>query len=289
MDRTKAAYKQGFISIIINLVLFGLKFWAGVISGSVALIADAWHTLTDSVGSLIVIFGAKLSNKKPDIKHPFGHGRWEHIASIFIAFLLGLIAYDFLVQSITKFKSGETANFGIIAIVVTIISIIAKEGLAQYALKLYKKTDNQSLKADAWHHRSDSLSSVVVLVGIFLKDFFWWIDSALGLVISLMIFYATYSIVKESISKLLGEKPSEKLKERIVEIINEEQDFELFPHYFHIHDYGQHKELTFHIKLNPECTIEKGHKIATKIEKKIKDKLSIETTIHLEPYDFVHK
>jgi cation diffusion facilitator family transporter len=288
MDRTKAAYKQGGISIIGNTALFGLKLWAGIISGSVALIADAWHTLSDSFGSVIVIFGAKLSSKKPDNQHPFGHGRWEHIASIFIAFLLGLIAYDFLIQSITKFQTGESANFGIIAIIVTILSIISKEALAQYAFYLYRKTDNSSLKADAWHHRTDALSSAIVLAGIFLKDYFWWIDSALGFIISIMIFYATYSILKESISKLLGEKPSEKLKEKILEIINEEQDFELFPHYFVIHDYGQHKELTFHIKLKPDCTIEKGHEIATQIEKTIKNRLEIVTTIHLEPHDLIH-
>lgn len=289
MNREKASYKQGIISIIVNIGLFALKFWAGIVSGSVALIADAWHTLTDSFSSLIVIIGAKLSSKKPDKQHPFGHGRMEHIAAIFIAFLLGLIAYDFAVKSINKFQEGGEAQFGLLAIIVTIISIILKEALAQYSFFLYRKTDNSTLKADAWHHRTDALSSVIVLIGIFLKDYFWWIDSLLGLLIALMIFYAAFEILKESVSKLLGEKPSDELLKKLLDLIKKEQDFELFPHYFLYHDYGRHKELTFHIKLEPKCTIEKGHEIASQIENKIKDEFNIEATIHLEPHDLVHR
>ena len=86
MDKNKAGYLEGFISILVNLGLFGLKFWAGIVSGSIALIADAWHTLSDSVSSVIVILGVKLSSRKPDKEHPFGHGRWEQIAAILLGF-----------------------------------------------------------------------------------------------------------------------------------------------------------------------------------------------------------
>lgn len=90
MNKNKAGYIEGLVSILVNTGLFGLKLWAGIVSGSIALTADAWHTLSDSFSSIIVIFGIKLSSKKPDKKHPFGHGRWEQIAAIFYWFLIGI-------------------------------------------------------------------------------------------------------------------------------------------------------------------------------------------------------
>ncbi|MCK4890583.1 MAG: cation transporter, partial [Candidatus Aminicenantes bacterium] len=167
--REKLGYLEGFVSIIINILLFILKYWAGIVSGSIALIADAWHTLSDSISSLILIAGVKLSSRKPDKKHTFGHGRWEQISAVFIGFLLAVVAYEFLKGSIEKFFSGESANFGLIAIVVTIISVLVKEGLAQFAFRLWRITGNIALKADGWHHRTDAFSSLLVLVGILLK------------------------------------------------------------------------------------------------------------------------
>ncbi len=288
MKRDQAGYIEGIVSIVTNGLLFGLKLWAGIISGSLALVADAWHTLSDSISSVIVIIGVKLSSRKPSEKHPFGYGKWEQIAALFIGFMLGLIAFDFFRQSIIHFNAREAANFGTIALVVTIISVLAKEGLAQYALYLYRKTGNMAIKADAWHHRTDALSSVVVLVGILLKDYFWWIDSVLGFIISLMLFYAVYEIVKESIEKLLGEKPSDKLVSDIKEIVRDVGGSHLKPHHFHIHNYVKHKELTFHIKMNSDLSIKQGHDMATTIEKQIREQLYIETTIHVEPAEFKH-
>ncbi len=287
-NRNQLGYRAGIVSIITNAGLFILKYWAGIVSGSVALIADAWHTLSDSLSSLIVIIGVKLSSRKPDREHPFGHGRWEELASIFIAFLLVLIAYDFLKESITKFRSGEEAEFGTFAIVVTVISVLSKEALARYSYAIAKRTGNSSLRADGWHHRSDALSSLVVLIGILLKDYYWWIDSVLGFIISLMLFYAVYEIMKEAITRILGEKPSDELIRRIQEIIHGSGYGQLHPHHFHIHNYGRHKELTFHIKVDKSLNIEEGHAIATIIEKTIFRDLDIVTTIHIEPAGVVH-
>jgi cation diffusion facilitator family transporter len=282
-NRTKLGYKQGIVSIIVNILLFGLKFWAGILSGSLALIADAWHTLSDSISSIIVIVAVKLSSKKPDKEHPFGHGRWEQIAAIFIGFLLGIVAYDFIRESIERLGTKDSATFGTVAIVVTIISILAKEGLAQYAFYIARKTDNTSIKADAWHHRTDALSSLIILIGILLNSYFWWIDSALGIAVSILIFVTVFQIVKESINKLLGEKPSEKLKDQIKEIANNYVKYDLHAHHFHIHNYGTHKELTFHIKLDDDMQIYKAHEITDNIEKEIKLQLNITATIHIDP------
>lgn len=288
MKREQAGYLEGIVSIIVNAILFVLKFWAGTVSGSIALIADAWHTLSDSVSSFIVILGSRLSARKPTKKHPFGFGKWEQIAALFIGFLLAFIAYDFLKESVIHFRDRQAAHFGTLALVVTIISIVAKEALAQYALFLYRKTGNSAIRADAWHHRTDALSSIVVLVGILLKDHFWWIDSVLGFIISLMLFYAVFEIFKEAIEKILGETPSEKLLDEIKSLVHETGGAHLRPHHFHIHNYVKHKELTFHIKMDSHLSIKTGHDMATRIENQIRERLHIEATIHVEPADQPH-
>ncbi|MBN1950245.1 MAG: cation transporter [Bacteroidales bacterium] len=288
MDKTRAGYLEGIVSIIINTALFGLKLWAGIVTGSIALAADAWHTLSDSISSVIVVIAVRLSTKKPDKEHPFGHGRWEQIAALFIAFLLAIIAYDFLKDSILRFGDHRSTHFGTLAIVVTLISIIGKEALAQYAFHIGRKTGNVSIKADGWHHRTDALSSIVVLLGILFAKKFWWIDSVLGGTIALMLFYATYEIAREAITKLLGEKPSQDLIDKITEASRQLYRDDLQLHHFHIHNYVTHQELTFHIKLCSSLSIEEGHKIATQTENMILDKFNIIATIHVEPLDFVH-
>ena len=287
-DKAKAAYKEGTWSIIVNTSLFGLKFWAGIVTGSVALMADAWHTLSDSISSIIVIIAAALTKRKPDQSHPFGHGRWEQIASLLIGAILAIIAYEFLTDAIDKLQDKQPTSFGPIAIAVTIISIIVKEGMAQYAFYLGKKSDNISVKADGWHHRTDALSSVVVLVGILFADRFWWIDGALGIAISILLFYATYEITKETITKILGEKPSQELIDQITLKAKGICQYELQPHHFHIHNYVTHQELTFHIRLDGALSISEGHAIATQLEEIIRNDYGIEATIHVEPLNYKH-
>ncbi len=289
MDRKKAGYKEGFVSIIANTGLFGLKIWAGIVSGSIALSADAWHTLSDSLSSIVVIIGTKLSAKKPDQEHPFGHGRWEQIVAIFIGFLLSIIAYNFLKDSLLRLQNRQTANFGVLAIVVTVVSILLKESLAQYAFHLNKKSENLSIKADGWHHRTDALSSLLVLVGIIFAENFWWIDSALGIIIAFMLFWVTYQIIKDAINKILGEKPSQELINKIQELIKKNFQQKLFSHHFHIHNYVSTQELTFHIKVDDNMNILSAHNIATAIEILIKKELNICSTIHIEPRGFRHK
>ena len=288
MNRAKAQVKQGVLSVVINAVLFGVKFWVGIITGSIALVADAWHTLSDSLTSIFVVFSVKLSSKKADKEHPFGHGRWEQISSIFIAFVLGIIAYDFFNSSITRFNNRESVVFGTVAIVVTAVSIVIKELLAQYAFYLGRKTDNVILYAEGWHHRSDSLSSIIVLIGIVISRFvadFWWMDSILGIFCSLAIFYAAFKIMKESITKLLGEEPKKELIDKINSEIKKIYNDDLQTHHFHLHNYISQRELTLHIRLNKSMSIENGHKIATVIENMIKEQFDMAATIHVEPLE----
>lgn len=285
MDRKKASYIEGALAIIGNVVLFVVKYWAGIVSGSIALMADAWHTLSDSISSVVLVLGAKLASKKPDKDHPFGHGRWELVSSIVIALLLVLIAVGFIRESVTELKERGSANFGILAIVVTAISVLTKEAMAQYAFFLARKTGSSSIRADGWHHRTDALSSLIILIGILLKDHFWWIDGVLGLIVSLMLIYAAYNIMMEAVNKILGEEAGEELEGEIRQIIGSLYDFDIYPHHFHIHNYITSKELTFHIKIDGSLSVEEGHAIADTIEREILERLSIESTIHVEPIE----
>ncbi|RKD91531.1 cation diffusion facilitator family transporter [Mangrovibacterium diazotrophicum] len=285
MNTSKHKYViwEGWISIIANTLLFFLKYWAGIVSGSIALIADAWHTLTDSVSSVIVLIGGKLSRKPADDDHPFGHGRAEHIAAVIIGVLLAIVAFDFIISAYEKLVSRQSGNFGTIAIVVTIISIVVKEVMAQYAFWAYRKSGSSILKADGWHHRTDSLSSVIILVGILLGKYYWWIDGALAFVVAVMIGYASFEILSKEIKALLGE---DVYPEDIKAITNEVYlllNREVYIHHFHQHRYGDHNELSCHIKLPAEMPLEEVHNICTKIEKMILQKFNMVATIHPEP------
>jgi len=285
MDKTKAGYIEGTVSIIVNTALFIVKMWASIITGSIALAADAWHTLSDSLSSVVVVIAAKLASKKADKEHPFGHGRWEQLASIFIAVILAVIAFGFLENSIRQFFIKEQVEYGMIAIIVTAVSILVKELLAQYAFFMGRKTNNSSVKADGWHHRSDALSSVVVLAGILFAKQFWWIDSVLGMIVALMLFYAAFVILKEAITKILGEKPDEELIGQITDEVKNIYNDDLKIHHFHLHNYITHKELTFHIRLKEKLTIGEAHKITSKIEKTILEKYDMSATIHVDPLE----
>jgi len=289
MERKKASYLEGTVSIIANIALFALKYWAGIVSGSIALLADAWHTLSDSISSVVVILGAKLASKKPDKDHPFGHGRWELVSSIIIAMLLLWIAIGFITDSVAQLKVRESANFGTLAIVVTVVSILVKEVLAQYAFYLGRISGSTTVKADGWHHRTDALSSLVILIGILLKNYFWWIDGALGIAVSLMLLYASFRILMEAVHKLLGEEPSAELIEEIKALIRSLYGSDLNAHHFHLHNYISSKELTFHIKIENKLSVEEGHDMATAIEDLIDEKFDMKSTIHLEPIRFAHK
>lgn len=280
---SKLGYREGFVSVVVNLMLFVLKYYAGMVSASVALVADAWHTLSDSLTSLLVIAGIRLSSRKPDKEHPFGHGRWEQVSAIIVAMLLVMVGVGFIEDAITKLSEHECTGFGLWAYIATLASIVVKEGLARYAFRIAVKTGNTSVKADGWHHRSDALSSVVVLAGIFVSPYVWWIDSAMGIMISGMLFYGAYGIIREAVNKILGEEPTEEVVRRVREIVASEMGGRAYPHHFHIHKYGDHTEFTLHVKVPGEETVAETHALATQVELRIKRELQMDTTIHIEP------
>lgn len=282
-NNNRLAQKEGWLALAANLGLFVLKYWAGIVSGSVALIADAWHTLSDSLSSIILLLGIRISAKPADHDHPFGHGRAEWIAALIIGTLLAVVGLNFLVDSIVKLRDYQGANYGAIAIAVTALSVVVKESLAQYAFGVYKKTGAKSVKADGWHHRSDAISSLLILAGILLGSQYWWVDGIMGILISFALFYAAYDIIKGSTNSIMGEKPGNKLIETLKNIPIKVVGFDVELHHIHTHNYGDHTELTCHIKLPPDMTLHDAHEIASKIEKAIREETGISATIHMEP------
>ncbi len=277
------AYLSAWLSIATNLVLFLLKLWVGLLTNSVAIIADAWHTLSDSISSIIILVGIKISEKKANKKYPFGFGRVDIIASIILGILLSVVGFEFMIKGIKSLLNKDVANFGWLAIVVTIISILVKEAMAQFSFWSAKKTGKKSLKADAWHHRSDALSSLLILIGIFISKYFWWIDGLLGIILALIIFYTAFEILKDNILSFLGESPDDKLIGKLKIIANKEAKFDTALHHVHIHNYGNHTEITFHIVLPAKMTIEQAHKITENIEQQISNELDMIATIHIDP------
>lgn len=284
-DRSKHYWSnlEAVTAIIANTFLFFLKLWAGTRSGSIGIIADAWHTLTDSFSSVIILVSIRISRKPPDKDHPFGHGRAEIISSVIIGTLIAVIGFNFLVESVQRFQVQQAASFSSLSIIVIIISIISKEIMAQFAFWCGKRSGSLLIKADGWHHRSDALSSLVILIGILLGKYFWWIDSVLGLGMSLLLFLAAWQIMHSSISKLLGESPEEDVTHLIIKAVNQIADQDVNPHHFHCHTYGDHKELSFHIELDPGLNIRTAHELTDEMETYLRNKLHIEATIHIDP------
>lgn len=282
-DKTKIARRAGWISILVNLLLFGFKYWAGIASDSVAILADAWHTVSDSITSAVVIIGLWYASKPADEQHPFGHGRAEILAALIIGVLLSVVGFEFLIESVKRLRLNETADYGNLAIAVTAASVLIKEALARYTRIAGKRSGSKALRADSWHHRSDAISSLVILAGIFLQPVAWWIDGVLGILVSVLIFYAAYEILRDTTSSLLGEKPDKKTVDRVMEICRQNLDPEVFPHHIHVHQYGSHIEMTLHIKLHKNLSLGEAHEMASNIEDIIRKELDIEATIHMEP------
>jgi len=282
---SKHGIRLGWISIIGNIVLFVLKYVAGVMSGSIALIADAWHTLTDSLSSVILIIGIHVSRKPPDEEHPFGHGRAEWISSMLIGIFMVIVGFGFIQESIGRLKNHQEFDYGLMAWIATIISILVKEGMAQLSFRGARITGLMSLKADGWHHRTDSLSSILILIGLIFAEKLWWIDGVLGIAVSFFIFVAAYGILKENISHMIGRKPDNKTIEEIYKIIRENCQKDVNIHDIRIHHYGQYKEMTAHIKLPGHLSLDLAHTIANQIEEMILRDLDIHATIHTEPQE----
>ncbi len=279
----KLGYVEGWASIVVNTLLFGLKFWAGTAIGSVSMVADAWHTLSDTLTSVVVIIGFWISAKPADKAHPFGHARAEQIAAVIIGVLLAVVGGNFIMESVKRLVNYRAVSFSLFGIIVFGVSILLKEGLSQFAFWAGRKIDSKAVKADGWHHRSDAIASGLIVVGAIFGTSVWWIDGALGICVSLLILYAAFDILKSAATSLLGEAPNAKLEHEVRSIIQREHPSVDDIHHLHIHRYGKKCEMTVHIRLDPDMHISEAHKITSGIESILKKELSLDATVHVEP------
>lgn len=285
----KLAKSEGHLAIWGNIALAAFKFFVGFFTGSLAIIADAWHTLSDSLSSIVLLIGLKIAEKPADAEHPFGHGRAELIAAVVIGMMLAGVGLEFTRSGIEKIIEHEPATFGWLGYSAMILTIITKEAMAQYAFWTAKKTGMTSLRADGYHHRSDAISSLVILIGMIATNIFegaslWWMDGALGALVGIMLIRVAWTVLRDAGNKLLGEAVSGEMKTQIREIARRVSGNDnLHLHHIHLHAYGEHREITFHIRLNPEMTLSEAHRRGSEIENAIHEELGIDATIHIEP------
>ncbi len=285
MDRQRAGVQIGWASILLNVILFGLKLWAAVLTGSVAMVADAWHTLADSLTSVIVLVGFSMGARPADREHPFGHGRAEVIAAVVIGTLLAVVSVGFGREAVLRLVHHETASYSTLAAVVFAASTLLKEALARWSIRVGRRIEAPALVADGWHHRSDAIASGVIVVGVLLGPRFWWMDGVLGIAVALLIMHAAWEVIRDAADDLMGGTPSPALEDRVRAIIAAEAPAGCAPHHLHLHHYGVHRELTLHLYLDPAMSVRQAHDIADRVEAALMEQLGIHATVHVDPDD----
>ena len=223
MNNAKIAYRVSFVTIIGNVVLAVFKFLAGIIASSSAMVSDAVHSFSDVFSTIIVIIGVKISSRESDASHRYGHERMECMASMGLAAVLFATSLGIGYSGLTKIISSDYSSLatpGLLALIAAIVSIVAKELMYHYTMHAAKKINSSSLKADAWHHRSDALSSVASLIGIGgammgVKI----LDPIVSIIICLVIVKAAFDILKESIDKLVDKSCDEETIKKMEETV----------------------------------------------------------------------
>lgn len=286
-----------WIGIIVNILLTILKSIGGVLSGSRALLADALHSASDIVSSVVILFAVKIANKPPDKEHPYGHGKAENIASIIVALLLIVVGFEISISSI-KILFGEvpTAPTGI-ALVIVGISIVLKEGLFQYKYRIGKKYKSTALISDAWHHRSDSLSSIAALFGIgaamlgerFDISFLIYGDAFAGIVVSIIVIKVGYGLAKDSsnvmMEKVLPEKDIQHFYKTVESVPGTLRIDQIYAR-----THGSYVIVDIKCSVAPLISVREGHTIARNIKQALLQNHSDveDVLVHINPYDEKH-
>jgi len=281
--RNQIGIFQGWVSTAVNTLLFIFKLFVGIITGAVSLIADAVHTLSDVVTSLIVIWGFKQSKKPADIGHPYGHGRAEYIATLIISVLLCVAGIEFIETAIDRIKNPILiiSDWWIIAILG--LTVVIKEITARYAKFLSSKIASGLLHADAWHHRTDAVSSILVLIALIAGNFgYSSIDGWAGLFVALILIYTGFDIARDSVDDLIGKPPDVAELDTIRDIALSVPGA-LGVHDISVHSYGLEKFVSIHAEINAKKTAAEAHDISEEIESKLGKAMGVEPTVHLDP------
>lgn len=285
-SRQFVGYLEAWVSIIGNILLFILKFIFGMMLNSIALIADAFHTLSDVLTSIVVLIGFKIGGKPADREHPFGHGRVEQIATLVIAVMLFAVAIELGKSSFERILNPQPVRFNLWVLVFLVLSAALKEWMAGFSIFLGKKISSQSLIADAWHHRSDAVATVLVAAGIMMAGMgFSKIDGFFGMGVVLLLLWVVYDLIRTSSSFLMGEALTDEMMLKVNEMVLSVPGVINF-HDLMVHDYQSRKVVSLHIEVKASLTAAQAHGIADKVEGKLKELMGPESevTAHVDPH-----
>ena len=281
--RRKYAYLEAYVSIAGNLILAAIKIAFGLMLNSISLLADAAHTAADVLTSIVVLLGFKLSSSPADEKHPFGHGRIEFISTFVISIMLFVVGIEFGKSSYDRIISNTAVQGSYIVAFVMVLGAVFKEWMARFSIDLGNRTNASALVADAWHHRTDGIASILVAFAIVASNFgYYKVDAVFGLLVSALIVYTGISIAKEAISKLIGEVPEEEELNDITSVAMSVSGVSNV-HKVNIHSYGCHKEISLHVQVNNDMSLVKAHDISEQVERTIEAKMDCRATVHIEP------
>lgn len=282
--RERYGYLGGIIGALVNMALFVIKFTVGIVVNSIAVTAEAFNNLSDVASSLVTIFGFKLSGKPADKEHPFGHGRIEYISGLIVAFLVMMVGYEFVKSSFNRIKNPAPVSFSLIPFVLLLISIVLKIWLGRFYKDIGNKIDSSALQASSVEAISDVFSTAAVALALLASRFTALpIDGYIGMVVSLVILYAGFNLIKDTLDPLLGAAPEKELVESIQEML---LDYEYINgvHDLLVHNYGPGRIIaSIHAEIPSNIPIVKIHETIDRAEKEISDALDIYLAIHMDP------
>ena len=292
MDRSKEIAKVTLTGSVVNLLLVALKFVAGVAGHSAAMISDAVHSVSDFVTDIVVLVFVRISARPEDESHDYGHGKYETVATLFIGLALAAAAIGIVVSGATKLAAwmqGEDLPApGKLALWAALVSIVAKELLFQYTRIKGKHLNSPALEANAWHHRSDALSSIGAAVGIgaaiLLGDRWTVLDPLASIVVGAMLVKVAWNLLGPSFGELTDQSLPEKTEKEMLEIIGSVPGVSA-PHNLRTRQIGNRVAAEVHIRLNGNMTLAEAHEKATEVERRFRDRFGSESHIivHMEP------
>lgn len=276
-------YRPIWVSILGNVLLALVKLVVGFIYFSIALISDGVHSLSDVVTSVAGYFGLKVASKPPDKSHPFGHSRFEPLVAFLIGEALLIVAYEIGRNSLMRLLHGQTIEVDELMLGVTVLSILSKEAMFHYSVHVGRKLNSQILIADAYHHRSDSLSSMAVLIGLGLQKLdFPHGDSLAGLVVAAFLVKVSLEIILENVRYLTGQAPPFEVCERIKVRALEVPDV-LGVHDLRAHYVGNKLHVELHIEVPPELSLKEAHDVGAEVKKRIEEMPEVERAfVHVD-------
>ena len=282
--RKRYGYLGAFTGIVLNILLFLGKLIAGILSGGISVIADAFNNLSDAGSSIMTFVGFKMAGMPADSEHPYGHGRMEYVSGIIISFIIMMMGFELGESSVEKIFSPEKSEFSILAVSVLGASLLVKLWMALFNTKLGRKIDSATMKAAAADSLSDCISTSVVIICMFIQLFSGFeLDSYAGIIVALFILYTGFNTFKDSLTPLLGTKPK---KELVEEIENTVMNYDgiVGVHDLMVHDYGVGRMvISLHAEISSKTDIMLAHELIDLIEDDLREKYRCSVTIHMDP------